>query len=398
MTALNSALLDLLANADPKACHERQLRSALKEELLALSFHAFEETIKELLTRLGYTDARLLGRTQWRQFTRHGGTDMEARVKVGLSESHIVLQVKQYRRTVSRRFIDELSGVIQRSGAREGIIITTSDFSRVATKSAQSQKVAPIRLIDGEELTDLLVQYRLGVVSEEDDGEEWLDLDSAFFQELHRTFPNARRLLPAVRAKPENALLTLPLTPTRIDSLNPKPMLWRTHALAGINTLWLLYPFPSALTAQTLPLSILMVSLGALLPDIDAVESKIKNLGAFGITPLAPVSLLVNRTFGHRGILHSPVSLIPVAILSAVLSFWIGVVPGISLLFGYGSHLAMDAMTRSGISLLPVSQRRLHLLPVQLRLVTGSLAEDVLMICLALAVVPLLLHFLPFTT
>jgi inner membrane protein len=166
--------------------------------------------------------------------------------------------------------------------------------------------------------------------------------------------------------------------------------------LAGINSLWLLAPLPGTLTTQTLPLAVVMATLGVLLPDLDAVESKIKNLGAGGITPFAPVAQIVNRSFGHRGLLHSPIMLLPVAILSAVLSFWIGVVPGISLLLGYGSHLVMDAMTRSGISLQPMSQKRLHLLPSYLRIVTGSLQEDMLMLCLALIVLPLLLHFFPF--
>ncbi len=396
MTALRPALLDLLVRCDPKATHERQVRSALKEQLLALSFHAFEETVRILLTRLGYAEARLLGRTQWRQCTRHGGTDMQALVRIGVSEGQVVLQVKQYRRPVSRRFVDELGGVILRTGAREGIVITTSDFSQVARKSAQSQRIAPIRLIDGDELTGLLIKHRLGIVTKEHDSEEWFDLDAAYFQDLHERFPNARKHSDGSRAKPEDPALTLATIPPRIDSLNPKPMLWRTHALAGINSLWLLYPLPGALTLQTLPLAIIIACLGSLLPDIDAVDSKIKNLGAFGITPFAPVAQLVNRSFGHRGLMHSPITLVPIAILAVVLSYWIGVVPGISLLLGYGSHLAMDAMTRSGIPLLPISHRRLHLLPVRLRIVTGSMQEDVLMLCMALTILPLLLHFLPF--
>ena len=93
MTALGPVLLNLLARSDPRAANDRELRLALKERLLALSYHAFEETVKELLTRLGYAEARLLGRTQWRQFTRHGGIDMVAFVKVGVSVGKVVLQV-----------------------------------------------------------------------------------------------------------------------------------------------------------------------------------------------------------------------------------------------------------------------------------------------------------------
>ncbi len=59
---------------------------------------------------------------------------------------------------------------------------------------------------------------------------------------------------------------------------------------------------------------------------------------------------------------------------------------GMALLLGYGSHLALDAMTRHGVPLLPSRGKdgrwslklRQHLLPPGLRFVTGSLAEDVL--------------------
>ena len=56
------------------------------------------------------------------------------------------------------------------------------------------------------------------------------------------------------------------------------------------------------------------------------------------------------------------------------------------MVFGYGSHLALDAMTRHGVPLLPTRGRdgrwglgrRRHLLPPRWRFVTGSAGEDVL--------------------
>ncbi len=56
------------------------------------------------------------------------------------------------------------------------------------------------------------------------------------------------------------------------------------------------------------------------------------------------------------------------------------------MVLGYGSHLALDAMTRHGVPLLPTRgrdgrwglKRRRHLLPPRWRFVTGSAAEDVL--------------------
>lgn len=73
---------------------------------------------------------------------------------------------------------------------------------------------------------------------------------------------------------------------------------------------------------------------------------------------------------------------------------------GAAALLGYGSHLALDAMTRHGVPLLPsrgrdgrwTLKRRRHLLPRSLRFVTGSAAEDVLQAFLFGAALLLLLR------
>lgn len=44
---------------------------------------------------------------------------------------------------------------------------------------------------------------------------------------------------------------------------------------------------------------------GALVPDLDATESKIKHVRVMGIKPFVPVYRAINREFGHRGLLHS---------------------------------------------------------------------------------------------
>ena len=66
----------------------------------------------------------------------------------------------------------------------------------------------------------------------------------------------------------------------------------------------------------------------------------------------------------------------------------------------HGSHLALDAMTRHGVPLLPARRkdghwgfgRRSHLLPPRLRFVTGSMAEDALQALLMGADILLLLR------
>lgn len=173
-------------------------------------------------------------------------------------------------------------------------------------------------------------------------------------------------------------------------------MLWRTHILAGISSLWLLQPVPDLFTTDALAPALAFAALGALLPDLDATESKIKYLEVGGIRPFAPLSIATNQAFGHRGLLHSPVMLVGIGLFAGLLSIWWGGIPCLALWLGYGSHLALDSCTSSGIRLLPSRKDRFHLLPRPLRIVTGSLAEEVVLVLLAASTMTLLLQCLSF--
>ena len=144
---------------------------------------------------------------------------------------------------------------------------------------------------------------------------------------------------------------------------------------------------PNAVISQTIgPLAVIAAG-AALLPDLDAPRSKVRSLALGPIRPLDPLGALVYAAWGHRGPLHSLPGLIVFGLILALpLSLRWGWMYGATALLGYGSHLALDGMTRHGIPLLPARgkdgrwnlHRRRHLLPRPLRFVTGSAAEDVL--------------------
>ena len=171
-------------------------------------------------------------------------------------------------------------------------------------------------------------------------------------------------------------------------------MMGRTHVLGGLNALWLLYMVPTGMTKETAPLLVGLAAFGALLPDLDAVDSKIKRFAVGGIQPFVPLSLLANRTWGHRGLLHSPAILAWLALLLVPLTFWTGWQQLLAFWLGYASHLILDALTVSGIPARPLPRSRLHLLPRRQRFVTGSPAEDALFVLLACSTLTLLARFL----
>ena len=169
----------------------------------------------------------------------------------------------------------------------------------------------------------------------------------------------------------------------------------RTHAMAGVASLWLLQGFPSLLSPELLAPLGALAALGALLPDLDASQSQIKNLAIAGVTPFAPIASLLNRTLGHRGLLHSALGWGIATLILLPLAFFGGTAVPLALSLGYASHLATDACTKSGIPFLYPSRKRYHLLPRTLRLTTGSMAEEAVFALFAVAVAGLMLRQLP---
>ena len=169
-------------------------------------------------------------------------------------------------------------------------------------------------------------------------------------------------------------------------------MMWHTHAAIGASTVWLLTPFlPLDNTANIAVVTVFAV-IGALVPDLDAVESKIKHVKVMGIKPLVPVSSAINREFRHRGLLHSLRGWMLWTVLIMLLGVEIGWLPVVALSLGYASHLTGDACTRSGIPLLYPKRDRFYLLPGRLRVTTGSEYEELFFAAFSLAAVTMLLE------
>jgi len=147
------------------------IAAQLRSRLLALDFPAFARCICCLMEAIGYEDANLTGRREWKGYNRPGGGgyDIEAALPGGNAPRPVVAQIKQYDAlTVHQRSVDELRGACLRAGAVEGLLVTTSVFSEVVRNAAvlpnaAAPLIAPIRLIDGEELVSLLIRHRLGV-------------------------------------------------------------------------------------------------------------------------------------------------------------------------------------------------------------------------------------------
>lgn len=116
--------------------------------------------------------------------------------------------------------------------------------------------------------------------------------------------------------------------------------------------------------------------LGSLMPDIDSEGSRMGRK-----VPL--ISKGMNRLFGHRGFLHTPLCLMMIFLTGYFLIYELGrpeyLIILICFCLGYLSHLMLDFATKGGIRLLyPVSKKYYHLT----KLKTGSLIEAYALIVL----------------
>ena len=151
----------------PENKQKQRVREKLLDTLLSLNVTQFERCIGCLLHALEYDDVQIMRsaipqRRSHKGRNQHGGFDLTARSS-SFSPSLTLVQAKQYRRPVSRRFVDELRGAMIRQGAQGGLLITTSTFPDNATASVQENRLLPIVLIDGERLLDLMFRFSLGV-------------------------------------------------------------------------------------------------------------------------------------------------------------------------------------------------------------------------------------------
>lgn len=136
---------------------EASVRESLRELLLDMDFFAFEHLVRRLLEDMDYQNVEVTTRSG------DGGVDVVADIELGITSVREVVQAKRHRRTIQRKDLDALRGSLYRFNAVRGTIIATSRFSRGTEEAAFAGGAAPITLIDGDKLIDLLIEHGIGV-------------------------------------------------------------------------------------------------------------------------------------------------------------------------------------------------------------------------------------------
>jgi restriction system protein len=156
------------------ATHNKTARAALVGRLMALEPYAFEHFVKELLEAMDYENVQVTKQSGDK------GVDVVANFQFGITEIKEVVQVKRSELTVRRPLIDQLRGALPYHGAIRGTLITLGKFAKGVEESALFPGAAPITLIDGERLVELVEKHQVGLRRKP---AYLLEIDEAFFAE-----------------------------------------------------------------------------------------------------------------------------------------------------------------------------------------------------------------------
>jgi len=134
----------------------RKARKELLKQIREVLPGDFEDIIGRLLAAIGFEEVEVTARS------KDGGIDVRGTLVVGgVIRTRLAVQVKRWRQNIQSPVIQQVRGSL---GAHEqGLIITTSDFSKGARDEAERADATPVALMNGDQLVALLVESEIGV-------------------------------------------------------------------------------------------------------------------------------------------------------------------------------------------------------------------------------------------
>lgn len=133
------------------------LQSELLSKLKQVDPIRFEQIVLQLMEKMNYGIGSMTPKSH------DGGIDgIIDEDELGLEK--IYLQAKRYSdNRVNEKEMVYFIGALTRAKVQKGVFITTSEFSDKAIKTARESGNLRIKLVNGEELTKLMIKHNLGV-------------------------------------------------------------------------------------------------------------------------------------------------------------------------------------------------------------------------------------------
>lgn len=158
----------------------KSLASELLNKVIELSPAFFERLVVELLVKMGYGGSI---KDAGKAMGKSGDEGIDGTIKEDkLGLDIIYIQAKRWKtgNVVGRPEIQKFVGALAGQGAKKGIFITTSNFTKEALDYTPRNETK-IVLIDGEQLAQLMIDYSLGCATQQT--YELKKLDSDYFGE-----------------------------------------------------------------------------------------------------------------------------------------------------------------------------------------------------------------------
>ena len=144
-----------------KECEDLLIKEVL-DTIAEMKWQDFERLMELLLKKMGY------GQIEPRiKNSRDGGIDGITNQDV-LGLERVYIQAKRWNaNTVGEPEIRDFAGALDQRGANKGVLVTKSNFTSDAKKAAEkiSMGSKTLILIGGEELAELMIKHKVGVVT-----------------------------------------------------------------------------------------------------------------------------------------------------------------------------------------------------------------------------------------
>jgi restriction system protein len=161
------------------------IKKSLSDDLLQMIMEQtpefFETLVVRLLVKMGYGGSEIENGLVTKLSNDEGIDGIIKEDKLGFDKIYIQAKRWDLNSTVGRPELQKFVGALVGQGATKGAFITTAKFAKGAIKFAEEQHTCKIVLIDGEKLSQLMIEHNLGVSISK--CYEIKDIDTDFFRD-----------------------------------------------------------------------------------------------------------------------------------------------------------------------------------------------------------------------
>ena len=132
-------------------------RAKLTEILQNMDPYGFERLAQRVLREWGFSQVEVTKKSG------DGGIDGTGKLKInGIFSFNVAFQCKRYSGLVGAPAVRDFRGSLT-TNIEKGVLITTGTFSKAAREEAASPGKQQIDLVDGEDFTNMIAEYGIGV-------------------------------------------------------------------------------------------------------------------------------------------------------------------------------------------------------------------------------------------